>query len=694
MKKHFIQRVRRREVKILPTHVGRFNKEDWKAAYEASASPDESDRRLYVSGLWINSRIQWVSDEAAKIPFPSQKIERAVRLHVGLVNRETAGIRLMSLETGQGDLMIAEQVVAGRFESPSFGYSATPADIHEAATDGLKIALDSLRQKAERPSNISTTQTQTSADSELQKVVAHLNCGVLFDVFVDLWNAFLWEGRHVRSENGLDIIMPSDASFDVTSAASRFRADRLLTEVVTAACRLWTNELFAPLQQELAQRKKVFVNEIERVGKRKKLRFGPAKLSPESPPKWLLSRTVMDELYYVGLADVPFPLYPGVTLSLLMEAWSGLAEFGELLARGLPQRDTLKNSQQIYEYCPTVAKSELVELLAVSTPCKPEFARILLAFFLNSAIEKPQGPTSESLQEDVWTSPFLELSEGRIAVVVDALTNANLVRSAEHWMKKGGLKLSVKGTEFESHVRARISKAIADSLLRDISGVIGESVDVAFAEGKEQFDLIIWIGNTVILGEIKCILFPSSPHQRFNYRQTVEDGVDQIRRKAARAGRDLAALLAKMPKAKLDVSAIKLIPVVVVSTPFLAGWVHDNVGVVDERILGHYFSPGHMKRLVLVDRDGNEEVGKIEKFYEGVEDAPRAIESYLLAPPQVKLERASAKFKGRPLPVLGEFRPAHILEPEINIVEPAKYAIATPEDARRMTQEKSSDKED
>jgi hypothetical protein len=400
----------------------------------------------------------------------------------------------------------------------------------------------------------------------------------------------------------------------------------------------------------------------------------------------------MNELYYVGLSNVPFPKFPGVNLSLLMEAWSGLSEFGELLARGLPQRDTLKNSQQLCEYCPTISKSELVDLVANSIPCKPDSARTLLDFFLKPALEKPQGSNRDDLQEDVWTSPFLELTNDRIAVVVDALVLANPIRLAEHWMKKGGLKLSVKGDEFEEHVRANVSETIADSRLRDISGVLEKSVDIQFADGKEQLDLVVWIGNTVILGEMKCILFPSSPHQRFNYRQTIEDGVVQIRRKTERTSRDLAALLAKIPKANFEMSAVKLVPVVVVSTPFLAGWVHDNVGIVDERILLHYFEPGHMKNFVVIDSEGNEKVGQFVNFYEGMKDAPLAIEKYFLAPPQFKFEREGATFKTRSLPTLGEFRPALVLEPEINVVGPAKYVIDT-SDPRLLTPKESSIKE-
>jgi hypothetical protein len=176
----------------------------------------------------------------------------------------------MSLESKSSDLLIAEQVVSGRFESPNFGYSATPADIHEAVTDGLKIALDSLRQKQGRDSsNASTAEEEQSGVLELQKVVEHINCGILFDAFVDLWNSFLWEEKYVQTKDGVDIITPSDPGFEITSAVSRFRADRLLTEVVTTTCRHWANQIFAPVQTGLRQKNKFFINKIERVGKGK-----------------------------------------------------------------------------------------------------------------------------------------------------------------------------------------------------------------------------------------------------------------------------------------------------------------------------------------------------------------------------------------------------------------------------------------
>jgi hypothetical protein len=216
------------------------------------------------------------------------------------------------------------------------------------------------------------------------------------------------------------------------------------------------------------------------------------------------------------------------------------------------------------------------------------------------------------------------------------LLYGNMERTIELWMKAGEMNLTEKGQLFEAHARSQLCESLTFSdMLKDAE--VYPSNLVFSQEGyKEQIDIVIRIGNVVLVGEAKCVLFPSEPIEYFHYFKTLSDAAVQAERKVAFLSEHRGHLLQMLGlTGKMAAEVLRLQAFVLTNQPFGAGFAVKETPVVDLLILELYFD-GRWERMVSVGGAGEPKAGSVVKLYSNEKEAAENVIAYLKDPPQLR----------------------------------------------------------
>ena len=121
-----------------------------------------------------------------------------------------------------------------------------------------------------------------------------------------------------------------------------------------------------------------------------------------------------------------------------------------------------------------------------------------------------------------------EPGAGQIAV-------GSAIRRVESWLSKAGqsdhLSDSRRGLRYEAWVRGELQAEISkNKLLTEARCAKGPIARVG--QDGEQIDLIIALGNILIVGEVKCFLYPIEASEHYDYLRKLREAGVQATRKA------------------------------------------------------------------------------------------------------------------------------------------------------------------
>ena len=96
-------------------------------------------------------------------------------------------------------------------------------------------------------------------------------------------------------------------------------------------------------------------------------------------------------------------------------------------------------------------------------------------------------------------------------------------------MRQGGLDLDRRGPEFEKFCREDIALCLMNFPIKQSVVLLCQSFRFKPPmEREEEIDIVIVVADTVLIVEVKCILWPDSSLQFANYRDPVEKAAAQI----------------------------------------------------------------------------------------------------------------------------------------------------------------------
>lgn len=654
--KNFIDAVRYGGV-TQPSHVKRFDPAGWEATFKSFAVHTKGDRELYTAGLWFFDRFRAVATKASQLQFGTLSLSQAVRLHCGLVNRDTGVVRRMRLSSLDTGSYIAEQIIQSRHEPEAPLTPAHPEDILEEKVDGLKFALDELNSRA----SVFGRPGQENRDP-LRTIQLNLLLGAYYRVLVDLWNECLWNGWRLDTSGEIDLIAPRGTDYDISRAVSRFREDALGIQFATHLPEIYRSMELDAASLSIPRR----LSAIQGTGKKRRLVFEANNADRDFIPTPFAFRFLALDRYFPSLLDREFPAYPATSLRDLLNAWEALYWTTVVLTERMPEDETIHTASKLYEYAPGLSEAELIRIVSTSLACNPAKAGRLLRFFTRERADK----------SDIWLRPLIRAEGGRYVPVVASLLVPNLLRAVEYWTSEGGLKLAERGRLFEEYARTEISDAIQTGAFDD-AGVASRPLNI----GREEIDIILWIGRTIVVAEAKCVLFATGPYEIANYFRLLESAARQAARKAGHVRSNLASTVKALGITKTEGAVVA--PLVVVNSPLGAGLSIGDVPVVDLTILCRFFDQGYLDHFVTRTSVGRVTVGQRERFYDSKDEAEVKLLGYLKAPPHVRRYRESLTVEWRPVPPVHE-RQKGFAVGYLRVrlpIEPAKFIVEAPSHA-------------
>ena len=636
----FRQVVKRRTLKH-PTAAA-FNRKDWLQAFAALSDPGRRDLDLLLAAVYLGDAIVKLRAELPAILSEPFTREGGTLLLVAMANEQFLVVMRKSIRSGRrlaraGGMANLEEMAQRLIPSPT-GQSMSGDDLVTHLIDTLPHWLHHLRElPADKPSKPIAKPFEAARNALM---AASIERGLR-----DLWHQILWEGRAIVVEDDARHVVAHDEALDERwlTWGLREQANKAW-EVITDMGAVTAAGRDAPPAVPVQPRTVVGV---ERIGGRKpRIVIGRADGRSPRQRAHVSERDMLQRLYTGIFLDQPLPATGELRLTCreLCRAWWLLKDLGEVLIAEIGSRTISDEHSMRMAACTwpvETIENAMVDALGIGT----ERAKAILRFFI---LDPPS--TSSLFDQSLWWTPLVSAAHGRSHLLLAPLFIGDPVRLVEHWLEVGGIsdqrKVKGRGLPFESHVRAKLSSRITGNCLVKDGNVLLHGLK---RKGEsEEIDLLVRIGGTVLVGEVKCFLSPVEPSDRFNYLLALEDAAGQARRKLAWVDQNRATTLAALGIDESGAAKTALLPVVVLNQGIGIGLSVDGVPIVDLHYLSLLLGSSTYQAETGFTAGGV--AGAVFTFYRSQGELEARLRSLLNDPPPLRRYSGAIDWKVEPFP--------------------------------------------
>lgn len=631
----FIQLVRK-SVALSPRR-GVFSVAHWEHAFGSVGTPDADDRSLYAAGVALFQKMERIRRQASDLPLSELTKSTRVRACVALANAETmrvrdkadaATIEALSAPDLTPDSSLLTTALGIKLETRD-GTSWYPAEIVEAVVDGIQIPIAVALRESEGWGTPRMGEVPWSA-------VAHeLNLGITYRFAEDVWDDCLWNDYRMTEHPYGKIFGPTRPEFQEAQiiGVTRRHAIYMSAEMLGSEAQRTVDALGLPPRVRP-------VTGIRREGKRQVIQLGAAiGAGRNSATLWTLS-ALATEPYYEELFDEPIEQLDGLSLGHVLDAWMVIAQTSHLLSSRL-DRGPPSGEVNLADFAPTLQVDAITRALSTAAGVGPSGARHLLEFLTF------RGRSGQEL----WAQPLVPVSDRAVSPLFGALHAPALRRVVDVWMRQLGFDMARRGPAFEQYVRNEVAHGIGHSshLGRSARAVTLAMTFHAGSGQTHELDLVFAVGNTVFVGECKCILEPTDAKSIAMHRKTVFEAAEQVqlRVESIRAHRERFAQQVKAFGLELS-GDFEVLPLVVVSTTAHVGVPVGDVPVIDILILTRFID-GFIENVAVFGEERTVARQQITDLYRSADDAERVAAVYFSRPPQIVPYRAGLQPRLVPL---------------------------------------------
>jgi hypothetical protein len=599
-----------------------FNAAEWVDARAAEKITTESDDSLIATALWLAAQ-----SAARRVVPPDPEFEAldaatSVTLAVATINREFLVTDFLSTEmmkeAEERGAMAFGHMVARPLRAGMTMQSMTADDAVEGTVDAAESWLFDAYAKTGTASIPADLAPVALGAIRYYSIQHGLN---------SIWNQCLWEGWRLTAESNKLLWSPADRPLATMLQASLVRQQENFMNYPFIDMTAW-----AAMSPEGRQKMTLprTVTEVSAKGRRK-IRVGRPSCRSRRLPLFLIERGGLEGSYLSFLLDTPFPKENRFTVGFVLQAWAVISDFARALAKPLRWSDTL-SLQDAGRMSLLVSRSELLDLLMRALATDESTADALIQFL--TFAPKVAGDRGH---RGLWAAPLVPVpEEDRFALALPVLVTSNTLRKAEAWLERGGLddnlSRNARGDLFEAEYRTKVAAAIEKNpLLRDASCARTEiKKDVNFGE---QIDLLIRLGTLLIVGEVKCWLYPADSFERFNHFRKLKGAAEQAKRKAdlIRARPDVAAKALGL--AEDEVRGLRVVPLVVANQGFGFSLNADGCLITDAAYLLVYLGTGTIASGMAINPRTGQSMTATLVLYEREQQAADRFETLFATPP-------------------------------------------------------------
>jgi hypothetical protein len=442
-----------------------------------------------------------------------------------------------------------------------------------------------------------------------------------------LWQQALWEGWHLKDEKGALSWEPTDRTlaqlFDAWLAHRQGHSRHWATKAMSD----WSGMSSERRRESQLQRTVIGID--QQTGRRSSFKIGRLTSTSKVAPHFVTDQAVLEASYLDLFLDRSLPRHPSLTCRLLLRAWYVLNDLVETLWIRLP-KPSFADSANVRYWALSVERAELVETFEHALSVTSLEADAIVNFLT----------WTPETYKSLWGAPVVPVpGTDKVCIARSILTSSHPVRRTEIWLQKGGLddnlSHAARGDSYEARLRTQLHQAMRKNLLltdaRCARDAIPKTVDFG-----EQIDLLIQLGSLLIVGEVKCVLSPADPLERFNYLGTLIGASEQALRKAAliRKRRDVIARVLGIDEERAK--ELRVIPLVVTNQDFGASLEIDGCKVIDHRSLRNYLGSGNRVTDYSQDAETKKMIYLQRTLYSTQHQAEISFEACMADPPSLR----------------------------------------------------------
>ena len=614
-----------------------FTLEKWEKAFNKINEPSDEDYRLYRSGKWVFNQFQTVRKKLQPINFDNVSKQTHIRLLVGVTNRVTNILSHIHLPIGDNKIMFAEQPLQATLRNINpVSPNSNPDMVLSSSIDGLRFPL---KLALSRQKDSSTSIVDEILIENIFRATVY---GQYYDHIDSYWMYCLWNGWYLDTASSIDIVKPPETDFPIIEGVSEYRRQVLGTEFSFHFNSFWLKSDDETKASFYATAPVVFTK-----GSGKKTRYGVKRnLSDNFRSRIIIiNRLRAEKGYYAPFFLEGLPVLDQITINDLMNVWEvlhslAMAQIDRLSSPGKERE--IKKIDDILIYAPVLYFDQTIEILKKWLNFSINKIKNILAFF----------SFKSDLSAQLWCKPIIQLDNKSFILLWTPLVYGNIERTVELWMKEGKFDFGKNGFIFENYARKDLIEFLDKFSKLEDAEVYPDSIDFTVNDGREEIDIVIRIGNTILVGEIKCILYPSEPIERSRYFEILVNASKQVERKVNFVKNNEKQFVEKINfKDRNSNESLRFFPFVLMNQPFGAGFVVGNVPIVDLLIL-HRFFENKWEQFALFDGENNPISARIVNFYKDDAEAADIVNKYLCKPPQLEHYKNSIKPEIYKLPIL------------------------------------------
>jgi len=655
----FVRKVQRGEV-AQPTQWG-FSREQWRNEFNKTNNPSGRDNDLFDAGLWFFDQFEDIRTHLRSADLDEIGRMDLVRMYCGLANHDFVHLSRESRALAEGasrDNMLLTDEMYQQEITTAFGQKINLIDAMEGSVDAVRLPISHTLQSHETENTSIPLDDNAPGDVVYAKVL-----GETYGIFESLWLECLWNNWKVMHRDQVTLVVSPADSKDQSRAISFNRQARLESE---AAIRTGHERNQIPKEWRppawVARLKNDSLND---------LKFEVAQVEEETDRRFTseILRVLASEFYLAELFHEPLPNVEELTLVTLLDAWQVLSSITESVyekiidAKDLNNRDTASeidevntddtedeflSIKELFEYAPKIPEQELVDNLTSTLPITPSEATSIIDLFTFSSNDG----------SGLWDAPLIPAGDGRVVPLLLPLLSPRLIKVSQVWAKRGGIQLGTKGEAFEEEARQRTAASIEESSTIN-DAAVHPSAFVFEVDGKsEEIDLLIRLGPTVLVGEVKCQIIPQVALEVHNHYERLAEGAEQARRKADHLSREPERFMVESDLfeeyQQYAADRIEFFPFVLSNHAIGAGWCSEGTPITDLFVLLRYLDRGEGYHFGTITPSGDDDSLIVEQYYDTEEKAIRRVKDYLSDPPQTKVLEPFLDHELRMIPALKE----------------------------------------
>jgi hypothetical protein len=612
----FIKRVRDSKVKR-PTGHG-FDLQAWSDAFNTLSS-GEDEFNLFYAGTWTFIRLETIRAMLRETDKQLPPRDQLFKLLTGMLNREC---KLVTQKGADAMERLARTQGAARdtdvLQLRERDIMGNPTDMDGAIT----IIVDGARFAFSHAAGISNTESEAADGDAFMACRRLIGFGQMYDQTHNFWEDCLWNGWSIKEGKPFDTIGPGAESPHLELTVTYYRWLALRFQILSLAGGLWMHFPDSIRDRYLAMSPVAErSNEMDGDSSRYALRSA----RKEEPATRVLVNVALEEEYYSIFMDLSLPRLGTLTLRQISTAWSVLQALAEAQQREVPDEFERPDLESVGKFICTAKRTDVIHYIMEWLKTDLATAEQLVGFFTYHG--KPR--------EDLWTAPLVEISDDEFALVHLPLLYGSPTYFLERCLRRGGMDMTAKGTLFEGYVRDLLVSSLRSSKLLRRAGLHRGRFDIDRSDVGDV-DVVLWIGNTVLMGEAKCVIFPIEPYEIHSYFKTLNDAAEQITRKVDYYRTRAQEVIARLgEEGRINPEELRILPFVITNHSIGVGYPIREVPIVDFPILERFILDGTLHGFATPDESGMLVPQRTRVLYSSEDEAEKILLSYLLNPPQV-----------------------------------------------------------